>query len=307
MCIFHRGLHSVNNTTHNHKIWTSKISRPCLENNKSIESLLGHKHSRVSLVGESIHTTAADHITAFESSSIIASEANEDELAISTDRFSTGTPVGYQSNRLQSGKLVVAVDIDEVLGSFLLALNTFIAERYSLNCTVAEYHIYNFDKVWKCSLSEASTRVHEFFKSGHFRKGIQPIPGAYQTLIQLAPLCHFSVVTSRQNIIREHTIEWIERHYPGLFREIHFGNHFAIDGVARSKSEICKSFGAQILIDDNPRYALDCAENGIEVLLFDYQNGYPWCKTDDISLHPLIKKVHCWQEVQQHLAARVLS
>ncbi|KAH9306484.1 hypothetical protein KI387_010888, partial [Taxus chinensis] len=106
---------------------------------------------------------------------------------------------GYQRKQLQSGKLVVAVDIDEVLGRFLLALNTFIGERYSLSCTVAEYHVYKFNKVWNCSLLEASTRVHEFFKSSHFRRGIQPIPGAYQALLQLTPSCHFSVVMSRQN------------------------------------------------------------------------------------------------------------
>lgn len=45
---------------------------------------------------------------------------------------------------------------------------------------------------------------------------------------------------SRQNAIKDHTIEWIEKHYPGIFREIHFGNHFALDGESRPKSEICR-------------------------------------------------------------------
>lgn len=218
-----------------------------------------------------------------------------------------GVPLGRQSNRLQSEKLVVAVDIDEVLGNFLLALNTFIAEHYFLNHNIAEYHVYNFDKVWKCSLAEANVRVHEFFKSKHFREGIHPIPGAYQALFQLRSFCHFSIATSRQNVIKQQTIDWVERHYSGLFKEIYFGNHFSFDGAEKSKSEICRSFGAQILIDDNPRYAVECAENGIEVLLFDYHNSYPWCKISDVSLHPLITKVHNWQEVKQHLVARIFS
>jgi len=47
-------------------------------------------------------------------------------------------------------------------------------------------------------------------------------------------------VRSRQNVIKDHTIQWIEKHYPGLFEEIHFGNHFALDGESRPKSEICR-------------------------------------------------------------------
>lgn len=45
---------------------------------------------------------------------------------------------------------------------------------------------------------------------------------------------------SRQNVIKNHTIEWIEKHYGGLFQEIHFGNHFALDGQSIPKSEICR-------------------------------------------------------------------
>ena len=34
-----------------------------------------------------------------------------------------------------------------VLGSFLAALNKFIADRYSWNHTVSEYHVYEFFRV----------------------------------------------------------------------------------------------------------------------------------------------------------------
>lgn len=48
---------------------------------------------------------------------------------------------------------------------------------------------------------------------------------------------------SRQHVIREPTLEWIERYYSGIFKEVHFGNHFALEGSARPKSEICR-YGA---------------------------------------------------------------
>ncbi|EYU29494.1 hypothetical protein MIMGU_mgv1a015038mg [Erythranthe guttata] len=162
-------------------------------------------------------------------------------------------------------------------------------------------------QVWNCSCGEADTRVHEFFKTHYFKKGIHPIPGARKSLHKLSQFCNLSIVTSRQNAIKDHTIEWVEEHYPGLFLEIHFGNHFALDGQpSRPKSEICKSLGAKVLIDDNPRYAIECAENGIKVLLFDYENSYPWCKTEYISQHPLITKVHSWQEVEHQLTSLIV-
>ncbi|CAJ1975701.1 unnamed protein product [Sphenostylis stenocarpa] len=198
-------------------------------------------------------------------------------------------------------KLVVAVDVDEVLGNFVSALNEFIADRYSSNHSVSEYHVYEFFKIWNCSRDEANTRVHEFFETSYFKSGIQPIPGALTSLQKLSRFCNLSVVTSRQNVIKDHTIEWIEKHFSGLFQDIHFGNHFALDGESRPKSEICRSLNAKVLIDDNPRYAIECAEAGIGVLLFNYENSYPWSKTDFVDQHPLVIKVKNWEEVEQQL------
>lgn len=117
----------------------------------------------------------------------------------------------------------------------------------------------------------------------------------------------FSFISrSRQNVIKDHTIEWIEKYYPGLFKEIHFGNHFALNGESRSKSDICRSLGAKVLIDDNPKYAEECAQVGVRVLLFDYENSYPWSKTDSSLDHPLVTKVHNWEEVEENLTSLVL-
>ncbi|XP_039127521.1 uncharacterized protein LOC120263619 [Dioscorea cayenensis subsp. rotundata] len=217
-----------------------------------------------------------------------------------------GRPLGFLEHTMPK-KMVVAVDVDEVLGSFLSALNKFIADRYSSNHSLSEYHVYEFFKIWNCTRAEADIRVHEFFKTPYFKKGIHPIPGARLTLEKLSTFCDLSVVTSRQNAIKDLTLEWIGEHYPGLFQEVHFGNHFALDGQSRSKSEICRSLGAQVLIDDNPRYALECAEVGLKVLLFDYNNSYPWSKSDSAVSHPLVTKVHNWQEVEQTLASWILS
>ncbi|KAE9602515.1 hypothetical protein Lal_00049814 [Lupinus albus] len=215
-------------------------------------------------------------------------------------------PLSFHEHGL-TRKLAVAVDIDEVLGNFVSTLNKFIADRYSSEYSLSEYHVYEFFKIWNCSRDEADFRVHEFFKTPYFKNGIHPLPGAQMALQKLSRYCNLFVVTSRQNVIKDQTIEWIENNYPGLFHEIHFGNHFALDGLSRPKSEICRSLNAKVLIDDNPRYAMECAESGFRVLLFDYENSYPWSKDDSVDKHPLVTKVKNWEEVEQQLMSLLVS
>ncbi|XP_058216345.1 uncharacterized protein LOC131327282 isoform X3 [Rhododendron vialii] len=90
--------------------------------------------------------------------------------------YHRGNPLGYPE-LTNTEKVVVAVDVDEVLGNFISALNRFIADRYSLDHSVSEYHVYEFFKIWNCSRDEADSRVHEFFKTSYFKTGIHPIPG----------------------------------------------------------------------------------------------------------------------------------
>ncbi|GLJ16620.1 hypothetical protein SUGI_0285170 [Cryptomeria japonica] len=203
--------------------------------------------------------------------------------------------------RTRTNLLKVAVDVDEVLGSFLSSLNAFLAEKYLVNYDLSEYYVYDFMKIWNCTQAEANHRVHAFFESKHFNNGILPITGAYQSLSRLSSYCKLVVVTSRQHVIREPSLEWIAKHFKGIFSEVHFGNHFALEGIARPKSEICKSLGVELLIDDNPRYAVECAKEGIEVLLFDLDYSYPWSKTPEGPSHPLITRVCNWQEVERKL------
>ena len=64
--------------------------------------------------------------------------------------------------------------------------------------------------------------------------------GALASLQRLGLTCDLVVVTSRQHVIRQPTLEWIQLHFPYIFSEVHFGNHWALHGTARKKSDICR-------------------------------------------------------------------
>mmetsp|Transcript_7836 Transcript_7836/g.28977 ORF Transcript_7836/g.28977 Transcript_7836/m.28977 type:complete len:398 (-) Transcript_7836:2731-3924(-) len=218
----------------------------------------------------------------------------------------------------------IAVDVDEVLGRFLHSLNQYVHSSHGHSYELEDYFEYNFAKVWDCSGDESNDIVHSFFKSEFFTQGILPIPEALSSLQRLKNQHTLQVVTSRQHVIQRPTLEWLDTHFPEAFEEVHFGNHFALEGKSRKKSEICAEIGADVLIDDNPHYAVECARAGIHVLLFDWHGSYPWSKLDPVLAHHQlvelegepevsarakravlqnIQVVHSWQEVEAALSA----
>ncbi|GAX75339.1 hypothetical protein CEUSTIGMA_g2784.t1 [Chlamydomonas eustigma] len=223
--------------------------------------------------------------------------------------FRVSDRAAWSSSSADDGrtKLRIAVDVDEVLGRFVYTLNQFCRDKYGMEYDVKDYWIYEYAKIWKCSQDKSNEIVHEFFKSPHFSNGIPTIPGALETLTRLGESNDLVVVTSRQHVIQDATLEWIDRHYPGVFQEVYFGNHFALEGVSRKKSEICRSIGAGVLIDDNPSYALECAEEGMPVLLYDWKDEYPWSKLPPGKSHPLITVVQDWAEVELEIRKLTLQ
>lgn len=204
---------------------------------------------------------------------------------------------------VKRARVTIAVDVDEVLGRFVHSLNAFCLEKYGQQYRVEDYFVYDFARVWECSQDESNHRVHEFFTSAHFRDGIEVIPGSFDSLDRMKKVhsddLALHVVTSRQHVIQEQTLEWLDRHFPGIFDQVFFGNHFALEGTSKKKSEICKEIGASVLIDDNPWYAMECAEAGIQVLLYDWKSQYPWSKTDqDGPHHENIIRVSDWEHVE---------
>lgn len=190
-----------------------------------------------------------------------------------------------------SKKRVIAVDIDEVLGKFVLQLCAFHNEKYPRSAaptsaestsaaaaavsppppallTPEHFVSYNFHEVWGGTREEADEKVRDFFQSPHFVDGIPAIDDAARVLRKHSHNYELHVVTSRQDILQDHTRGWIDQHYPGIFTELHFGNHFSTEGVVRSKPDLCRAVGAVAIIDDNIRYAAQCGAAGIPAFLF---------------------------------------
>lgn len=181
-------------------------------------------------------------------------------------------------------RLVLAVDIDEVLAAFVPSLAEFHNSKYATKLDASSFVSYEFHKVWGGSAAECSDKMTAFFASEHFLEGVRPVPGARESLTQLCaelPELELHCVTARQNKLETHTRAWIEAHYPGLFTDIHFGNHYSTSGVSRSKPDMCRAISAFALVDDSVVYAKQCAAAGIPVVLF---GNYAWNSDIDLSI-----------------------
>ena len=185
-----------------------------------------------------------------------------------------------------------------VLAHYLPVINSYYNKMYDTNHSVADYFIYDYKQIWKCSPDESNERVHKFYQSYEFLNEVKPIAGAFESIERLSTLYDLVVVTSRQLAIEEPTISWIGKHFPGMFSDIHFGNAYALTGVSRTKGEICAEIGADILIDDNPGYVRECAAAGMETVLFDLDCEYAWNKEIEDGEHCLITRLSSWQQVE---------
>lgn len=62
-----------------------------------------------------------------------------------------------------SNKIIIAVDLDEVLGYFIESLCVFHNEVYGTNYTIDSFFSYNFVDVWGGSVDETFDKVIYYF------------------------------------------------------------------------------------------------------------------------------------------------
>jgi 5'(3')-deoxyribonucleotidase len=128
-----------------------------------------------------------------------------------------------------SGKRIIAVDIDEVLAYFIPSLAEFHNDSASSSggvvLTAESFVSYNFVEVWGGSVTETNAKMEAFFVSDHFHR-ISPIEKAYEALVTLKETYDLHIITARQLKMQKVTEDWVEKHYPGIFTTLHFGNHY---------------------------------------------------------------------------------
>lgn len=166
----------------------------------------------------------------------------------------------------------IGIDIDEIIAASLDAMLDYHNGTYGTSLKQSDIFSHKLWEVWGGSEEEARQKWHAFYETDHFA-GVSPIAGAFSALMVLKENGHeLFAITARPHHIAQKTIDWLDIHFPSVFSDIRFANTYGLDGSKHKKSDLCAELGIGTLVEDDPRHAIDCASNGINVILFDY----PW-------------------------------
>jgi uncharacterized HAD superfamily protein len=193
-----------------------------------------------------------------------------------------------------ASKPIIAVDIDDVLVPHVEDLIAWHNREYGTRMTLDQYHSRNPKDWGSDTIEEAIKRVQRFFTTPEFLDA-RPIDDAAQVLGHLSENYILIVITSRDNIIEDVTNDWLNRHFPEIFKAAHFTARFNLEGKSGKKSVVALDAKAKYLIDDTLENVIEGAEAGLKILLF---GNYPWNHADE--LPPGVTRVKNWQEVLEY-------
>lgn len=196
----------------------------------------------------------------------------------------------------QGAKPVLAVDVDEVLYPFMKLFIEHYNQSYGTDRTLEQFNSYVIEENFPMSSDEKLERISSFVANGGFRNGL-PLSKSKAAIEELAKSYDLVVVTSRWKDWEQDTFDWLDRHYPKTFNNVHFANSITWSrGDKHDKASICKELGAVAFIDDSVDNVEKVAETGIKSLLF---GDYPWNRTDQLPEN--VRRVSNWDEVLEVL------
>jgi uncharacterized HAD superfamily protein len=203
----------------------------------------------------------------------------------------------------------IGVDFDEVivecLSSFLQHYNT----KHQTSFSYEEFLSYRWWEILGIPREGAYTAYKEYIMQkvvSREGEGVMPlVTGVAETLPVLVKRYEFHLVTSRPLLLENHTIAVLKELGDGQLLIPHERLHYTARVVETSganyrrsiatKAEVCMRYGISRMIEDDIEVAKSCAQQGIEILLFDK----PWNR--DFSGHPLIHRKRDWQQIHEHL------
>lgn len=179
---------------------------------------------------------------------------------------------------------MIAVDIDEVLMALHDPFFSYYNRQFGTNFPLADtaagplgYYVDTY--VPSDEHKQVTDRIRAFLDLPEFQD-IEPLQGAVHGLSVLSQNFTLILITARQRFYKPYTLHWLARHFPdGIVQHIEYVDHLEGHGPKVAKSTICRRMGVDYVIDDGLPTAIDCAEQGIKVVLF---GDYPWNQAEEL-------------------------
>ncbi|MEK6833525.1 MAG: hypothetical protein AABY32_05760 [Nanoarchaeota archaeon] len=169
----------------------------------------------------------------------------------------------------------IGVDIDDTSVDFVGNYILYFNQKYKANLKKEDFKTCSFNKTIGGTMEESINLVNEFYKSNLFKK-MFPLPNSVE-IIKLLKQAGYElfVITSRPDFLKAETEVFIDKYFSNNFSDIFFSYNYYTkrQNGGKSKAEICLDKKISFMIDDSLEYCKQCAEKGIESLLF---GNFPW-------------------------------
>ena len=200
---------------------------------------------------------------------------------------------------MNGGRLLIGVDCDEPLVDMNTYLQAWHNHEYGTKIRKEDVYTFKLWNVWKCEKDESTARIHKFYASSAFDQ-MTPTKGSIEGIEYLARHHDLLVLTSRSGVSVPKTKPFLDKHYFQKFSEIIFSGNYAMSNKKHiTKAEICLEKGIDLLIEDCLRYALQCQEKEVPVILLDC----PWNRERELQEEGLEKlpsgivRAKDWQQI----------
>lgn len=183
-------------------------------------------------------------------------------------------------------RLIIAIDCDDVLVPTARHIIEDYNERFGTSVTFE--HFYDttdltLDTWGVKTREEAIERVAEFLHSDKHSR-IAPDADTIRAVKALADRHELHLVSGRVDALKPVTEQMLQVYFPGCFQTIEHTNFIAPKSsklARRSKGDICKIIGADILIDDHPHHVKSVLEANVDkAILF---GEYAWNRSAAMS------------------------
>ena len=186
----------------------------------------------------------------------------------------------------------IAIDLDEVIVEFVRHFLDFYNQKNKTEIKFEDWTSYNFSDIIGCTLQEHTNLIHEFQRTSSFNN-LRFLEGAKEAINKLNEDNEIIILTSRAEEFKKETENFLKKHFPEENLEIIYSGD-VYKNHKKTKAELCKDLKIDCIIEDHKKYAEECADCGVKVLLLDK----PWNKEIE---HKNICRVYNWKEILEKL------
>jgi uncharacterized HAD superfamily protein len=184
----------------------------------------------------------------------------------------------------------IGIDLDDVVWEHFGPVLDYINEKNGTDFKLDNLKTFKIWESFDISREEAFDSVKSFHDSGKMDE-VSFIDGAREIIKDLTKGNELVFVTSRAPYFKEQTLNLLKKN--GFEIPIFFSRHLNEEN-GKTKFEICRDEKIDVMIEDSSNHAVECAEGGIKVILFDK----PWNQGVE---YKNIIRIKSWMEVRSIL------